>query len=96
MLIFETNSIDAKTEEVMQRLIRKKFCNHTILAVAHRLETIMDFDKVVVLENGQLIEAGNPYELLEVPGSAFERLYSASQAEEMVVEADVLGVKSLS
>lgn len=91
-----TSSIDAKTEEVMQRLIRKKFCNHTILAVAHRLETIMDFDKVVVLESGRLIEVGNPYELLEVPGSAFERLYSASQAEEMVVEADVLGVKSLS
>jgi len=66
----------------MQRLIRKKFANHTIIAVAHRIETIMDFDKVAVLDAGRLVEFDNPYNLLDVPGSAFGRLYNAAVSEE--------------
>jgi ABC-type multidrug transport system fused ATPase/permease subunit len=66
----------------MQRLIRRKFANHTIIAVAHRIETIMDFDKVAVLDAGRLVEFDNPYNLLDVPESAFAKLYSAAQAEE--------------
>ncbi|KAL2157845.1 hypothetical protein VTH06DRAFT_4897 [Thermothelomyces fergusii] len=77
-----TSSIDAKTEETMQRLIRRKFANHTVIAVAHRIETIMDFDKVAVLDAGKLIEYDNPYKLLESPGSAFAKLYCAALAEE--------------
>ncbi|KAH6855473.1 ABC transporter [Chaetomium sp. MPI-CAGE-AT-0009] len=77
-----TSSIDAKTEETMQRLIRRKFADHTIIAVAHRIETIMDFDKVAVLDAGRLVEFDNPYSLLEVPGSAFGRLYNTALAEE--------------
>ncbi|KAK4157426.1 ABC transporter [Chaetomidium leptoderma] len=77
-----TSSIDAKTEETMQRLIRRKFANHTIIAVAHRIETIMDFDKVAVLDAGRLVEFDSPYNLLDVPGSAFARLYNTALAEE--------------
>lgn len=78
----KSNSIDGKTEETMQRLIRKKFANHTVIAVAHRIETIMDFDKVAVLDTGRLVEFDNPYKLLESPGSAFTKLYCAALAEE--------------
>lgn len=76
-----TSSIDARTEEVVQRVIRRKFPGHTIIAVAHRLDTIMDFDKVAVLEAGRLVEFDSPYSLLEMPGSAFSRLYNATVAE---------------
>lgn len=65
----------------MQRLIRRKFANHTIIAVAHKLETIMDFDKVAVLDAGRLVEFDSPYALLDVPDSAFSRLYNASVVE---------------
>ncbi|KAK3371045.1 P-loop containing nucleoside triphosphate hydrolase protein [Lasiosphaeria ovina] len=85
-----TSSIDAKTEEMMQRLIRKRFASHTIIAVAHRLDTIMDFDKVAVLDDGRLVEFDSPYALLDQPGSAFARLYSATVAD----EDDVQGVVS--
>lgn len=81
-------SIDGKTEEVIQRLIRRKFCNHTIISVAHRLETIMDFDKVAVMERGQIIEFDSPYALLDIPKSAFSKLYNAAMAEEMEIEMD--------
>jgi ATP-binding cassette, subfamily C (CFTR/MRP), member 1 len=65
----------------MQRVIREKFSNHTILAVAHKLDTILDFDKVAMLEAGQLIEFEDPYTLLSTD-SAFNRLYTYSMAEE--------------
>jgi len=87
-------SIDAKTEEVMQRLIRRKFANHTIIAVAHRIETILDFDKVAVLDAGRLVEYDSPYNLLDVPGSAFGKLYNSALAEEE--EEDDLSGKTVS
>ena len=63
----------------MQRLIRQKFANHTIIAVAHKLETILDFDLVVVLDAGCVAEVGSPHELLLKEGSEFGRLYNSSQ-----------------
>lgn len=65
----------------MQRIIREKFSNHTIIAVAHKLDTILDYDKVVVLDSGQVIECEDPYTLL-TRDSAFSKLYANSLASE--------------
>ena len=65
----------------MQRLIREKFSNHTVIAVAHKLETVLDFDKVAVLDGGVLVEFDNPYTLLSRP-SAFNKLYNSSKQEQ--------------
>jgi ABC-type multidrug transport system fused ATPase/permease subunit len=73
----------------MQRLIRKRFANRTIIAVAHKLDTIMDFDKVAVLDAGRLVEFDSPYALLEKPQSAFSRLYNATMSSDM--DAQVVG-----
>ena len=62
----------------MQRIIRQKFSKHTIIAVAHKLDTILDFDKVAVLDNGVLREFDNPTTLLETPQSAFSKIYNHS------------------
>jgi ATP-binding cassette subfamily C (CFTR/MRP) protein 1 len=59
----------------VQRLIRQKFAAHTIIAVAHKLDTILDFDKVVVMNQGALVEYGEPHRLLEQQGSWFKSLY---------------------
>jgi ATP-binding cassette, subfamily C (CFTR/MRP), member 1 len=67
----------------MQRVLREKFANHTVLAVAHKLDTILDFDKVAMLDAGELIECGDPYTLLS-KDSAFNKLYTCSVAEEDV------------
>jgi ABC-type multidrug transport system ATPase subunit len=71
------NSVDTRTDEIMQRVIREKFSSHTVLTVAHKLESILDYDKVVVLEEGRIIETGVPYDLLSQDGSHFRRLYYA-------------------
>lgn len=59
----------------MQRLLRSKFASHTVIVVAHKLDTVLDFDKVIVMNQGQLVEYGEPYKLLEREGSWFKSLY---------------------
>ena len=63
----------------MQQLIREEFEGRTIISVAHKLETVLDFDKVVVLDNGEIIESGNPRLLLSA-NSAFCKLYNTYRA----------------
>lgn len=77
----QLNSVDTKTDETMQRIIREKFCNHTIIAVAHKLDTILDYDKAVVLDAGRVIECDDPYTLL-TQESAFSKLYASSMVED--------------
>lgn len=69
-----TSSVDAKSDELMQQVIRKEFVNCTIIAVAHRLDTIMDFDRIALLSNGELREFDSPQTLM-ARQSAFRELY---------------------
>ncbi|KAK4201212.1 putative ABC transporter [Triangularia verruculosa] len=80
-----TSTLDGKTEEMVQRLIRRKFCDYTILAVAHRLDTIMDFDKVVVLDKGKVVEFGSPWKLVEEAGEGgmFKKLWLRSVEDDI-------------
>ncbi|KAJ5298092.1 hypothetical protein N7508_008341 [Penicillium antarcticum] len=73
-----TSSVDADTEKLMQTLIRSHFFNHTILAVTHRPSTVLDFDRVLVLEGGHIVENGHPQELL-TRDSWFAGLYRSSE-----------------
>ncbi len=59
------SSVDHETDELMQRIIRDEFKGCTIIAVAHRLNTIMDFDRIAVLDRGVLCELDSPKALLE-------------------------------
>ena len=65
---------------MIQRIIRQKFSKHTIIAVAHKLDTILDFDRVAVLDNGMLAEFASPHTLLARPSSMFYQLYNSSLA----------------
>ncbi|KAF2439489.1 hypothetical protein P171DRAFT_490190 [Karstenula rhodostoma CBS 690.94] len=70
-----TSNLDHASDSHVQRLLRSKFTAHTIIAVAHKLDTVLDFDKVIVMNQGQLVEYGEPYKLLEHQGSWFKSLY---------------------
>lgn len=71
-----TSSVDTKSDELMQKVIRDEFSDCTIIAVAHRLNTIMDFDRIALLSGGQLLEFDTPEALLNRP-SAFRDLYNS-------------------
>ncbi|KAL2845281.1 P-loop containing nucleoside triphosphate hydrolase protein [Aspergillus pseudoustus] len=70
-------SVDRETEKIMQRIIQTEFRNYTVIAVSHRLEMVIDFDTVVVMDQGSVVEVGNPGVLKEVPGSRFGELVRA-------------------
>jgi ABC-type transport system involved in cytochrome bd biosynthesis fused ATPase/permease subunit len=66
--------VDAETDELMQRIIREEFETQTLIVVAHRLNTILDFDRIAVFDEGVLIECDTPAALLS-RASAFRDLY---------------------
>ncbi|KRX97502.1 Multidrug resistance-associated protein 7 [Trichinella pseudospiralis] len=69
-----TAHVDVETDQRLQRLLRRRFARSTVLTIAHRLCTVMDADRIVVMENGQLVEQGSPAQLLSCPNSKFRRL----------------------
>ena len=58
-----TAAVDLETDELIQATIRKEFSDCTILTIAHRLSTIMDYDKILVLQNGEKVEYDSPEKL---------------------------------
>ncbi|PVI05770.1 P-loop containing nucleoside triphosphate hydrolase protein [Periconia macrospinosa] len=69
-----TSSVDLETEHRMQRVIDEQFKAKTIIAIAHHLETILDFDLVMFMECGRIVELGEPRSLL-ARDSLFRGLY---------------------
>lgn len=68
-------SIDTETDISIQSLIIKEFAGHTIISVAHKLDTIADFDFVGIMDAGRLVEYGNPQALLQQQASRFKELW---------------------
>ena len=67
MLIDEaTANVDEKTDEQIQLNLRRDFSECSVLTVAHRLKTIIDSDKILVMKNGTVAEFDSPKNLLEV------------------------------
>ena len=73
-----TANVDAETDSLIQGMVRANFKDKTILTIAHRLDTIMDSDKVVVLERGKLVEFEMPSVLLSQKGSLFKAMVEKS------------------
>lgn len=66
-----TANVDFETDAFIQKTIRKMFKDVTVLTIAHRINTILDSDRVMVLDKGQIIEFDNPQKLLSNPKSVF-------------------------
>eukprot|EP00102_Acyrthosiphon_pisum_P020986 XP_016658196.1 PREDICTED: multidrug resistance-associated protein 1 isoform X2 [Acyrthosiphon pisum] len=66
-----TAAIDLETDDLIQTTIRSEFKDCTVLTIAHRLNTIMDSDKVIVLDNGFMVEYDSPANLLQEKSSVF-------------------------
>ncbi|XP_006926069.1 canalicular multispecific organic anion transporter 1 [Pteropus alecto] len=63
-----TAAVDLETDRLIQMTIQKEFSHCTTITIAHRLHTIMDSNKVMVLDHGKIVEYGSPEELLKKPG----------------------------
>ncbi|KAG1687204.1 hypothetical protein DVH05_005318 [Phytophthora capsici] len=69
-----TASIDHETEKKLQQMIIREFRNATVLTIAHRLGTVLNSDRIMVLSDGQVVEFDHPRELVKDPSGAFYKL----------------------
>lgn len=76
-----TANIDVRTESIIYKAMNESFKSSTVITIAHRLNTVINSDRILVLEGGMLKEYDNPQELLKNPNSFFAQLYNESQKE---------------
>lgn len=72
-----TSALDNKSEAVVQKAIDNLMKNKTVLVIAHRLSTIRNADKIVVVNEGEIIETGSHDELMTMENGAYKALYNA-------------------
>ncbi|KAI3958770.1 hypothetical protein MKX01_023446, partial [Papaver californicum] len=75
-----TAAVDVRTDALIQKTIREEFKSCTMLIIAHRLNTIIDCDRVLLLDAGQVSEFDTPEELLSNEGSSFSKMVQSTGA----------------
>uniref|UniRef100_A0A6B2KWB1 Uncharacterized protein n=1 Tax=Arcella intermedia TaxID=1963864 RepID=A0A6B2KWB1_9EUKA len=86
-----TASVDVETDALIQHSIRKVFKDCTVITIAHRLNTIMDNDMVLVLDKGQLVEADTPYNLLSQKGLFYSMVQATGPSTAKYLERIATG-----
>jgi ABC-type multidrug transport system ATPase subunit len=76
-----TAAVDVETDQLIQNTIREAFKHCTTLTIAHRLNTIIDSDRVLVLDRGHVLEYDTPFALLENDSSAFSSMVAETGTE---------------
>ncbi|KAH8129144.1 hypothetical protein FP744_10005119 [Trichoderma asperellum] len=80
-----TSAVDMETDRLIQQSIREEFSDSTLLVIAHRLSTVVDFDRILVIKDGRDAEFGSPRELLEIEGGLFKEMVSHSGEKDELV-----------
>jgi ABC-type multidrug transport system fused ATPase/permease subunit len=90
-----TSAVDKITDSLIQRSIREEFEDATLLVIAHRLSTIADFDRILVLDDGKVVEYDTPRKLWDLgPEKGIFRAMVESSGERDVLRDIVLGTSS--
>ena len=72
-----TSALDNKSEAIVQKALDNLMKNRTVFVIAHRLSTVINADKIVVLNGGEIVEQGTHGELLKLENGAYRALYNA-------------------
>ena len=80
-----TSSVDSYSEEIIQRAIDKLTQGKTSIIIAHRLATVKNADRILVMDSGKIVEEGTHEELLKVKGGNYSKLYEVQFADEVPI-----------
>ena len=80
-----TSSVDSYSEEIIQRAIDKLTHGKTSIIIAHRLATVKNADRILVMDSGKIVEEGTHEELLKVKGGNYSKLYEVQFADEVPI-----------
>ncbi|MBR6409392.1 MAG: ATP-binding cassette domain-containing protein [Alphaproteobacteria bacterium] len=72
-----TSALDNKSEAIVQKAVENLMKNRTVFVIAHRLSTIKNAQKIIVMNDGQIVETGTHDELLSIENGAYKTLYNA-------------------
>lgn len=70
-----SSGVDHDTDLAMQKIIREEFADYTVVMVSHRLDVVLEFDTVVMMDAGSIVETGRPSTLIDMEGSRFRELW---------------------
>jgi ABC-type multidrug transport system fused ATPase/permease subunit len=70
-----TSSVDQKTEDIISGAVETMFKDSTVIIIAHRINTVKKCDRIIVMDDGKIVEVGKPDELIKDPNSKFYSLY---------------------
>ena len=76
-----TSSVDTNTERIMQESLRRLSKGRTVIVIAHRLSTVTNADRIIILEHGNIIETGNHQELMAKQGVYYQMFQTLSAVE---------------
>ena len=79
--------VDTQTDRVVQQVLREKLHTCTVISVAHRLETILESDRVAVLSDGKVKEFASPSDLLSNSDSQFTKMVGSARFENLTSTA---------
>ena len=78
-IIYFILQIDIETDSIIQKTIRKEFSEQTVLTIAHRINTIFDYDRIIVMNDGFVAEFDSPQNLLNNKESIFYSMANESK-----------------
>lgn len=79
MLDEATAAVDPETEQAVQNTIQQEFADCTILTIAHRLQTVLSLNRILVMDDGKLLEFDTPARLLSDENSEFSKMLAAAE-----------------
>lgn len=90
-----TSAVDTETEETIRNAIKGMMKERTTFLIAHRVQSVMDADLILVLEHGRIIQMGTHPQLLKQPGGIYRRIYDLQSRIEAELEADLAQVTAV-